>query len=82
MRSKVLVVLGALLIVIGLALSVLPKDWIEQTFAVDPDGGNGALELLLVLVPIVLGAALLVTVALRRARGGRTVRASSPPAGG
>lgn len=81
-KSRVLVVLGVLLILTGLGLSVLPKDWIEQGFAVGLDGGNGTLELLLAMAPIILGAALLVTVALRRSRIGKPMRPSNPPAGG
>jgi hypothetical protein len=57
------------------AFAALPKDWIEETFGVEPDAGNGLLELTLVIVPIVLGVALAIRVWLavraRRAQLGR-----------
>ena len=67
-------VVGGLLIAIGFVLAALPKDWLEERFAIEPDAGNGLVELLLVLVPVVAGAALVVRgwVARRRAvRGTR-----------
>jgi hypothetical protein len=44
-------------VVLGLLFSVLPRTWIESTFAVDPDGGSGVLELMLVSVPVPLAIA-------------------------
>ena len=67
-------VIGGILIVIGIGLAALPKDWLEERFAIEPDAGNGLVELLLFLVPVVAGAALVVRgwVARRRAvRGTR-----------
>jgi len=67
-------VVGGLLIAIGFVLAALPKDWLEERFAIEPDAGNGLVELLLFLVPVVAGAALVVRgwVARRRAvRGTR-----------
>ena len=67
-------VVGGLLIAIGFVLAALPKDWLEERFAIEPDAGSGLVELLLVLVPVVAGAALVVRgwVARRRAvRGTR-----------
>jgi hypothetical protein len=42
---------------LGLFFSVLPRTWIESTFAVDPDGGSGVLEFMLVSVPVPLAIA-------------------------
>ena len=39
-------------LLLALGFSVLPRTWIEFTFGVDPDGGSGALELLLIIVPV------------------------------
>ena len=50
---------GGILLVVGILLAALPKAWLETTFGVEPDAGNGSVELLLVLIPIVLGAALI-----------------------
>jgi len=50
--------LASLLIVIGVLFGVLPKDWVEETVSVEPDAGNGALELAFVLLPIAIGGAL------------------------
>ena len=39
-------------VALGLALAVLSRTWIEAVFGVDPDGGSGLMEYLLILVPI------------------------------
>jgi xanthine/uracil permease len=59
------VVTGVLLVVIGLSLLALPTEWIEGRSGSDP-GDDGLFELLLGLVPVFLGAGLLVAAALRR----------------
>ena len=59
------VVTGVLLVVIGLGLLALPTEWIEARSGSDP-GDDGLFELLIGLVPLLLGAGLLVTAALRR----------------
>lgn len=59
---------GALLLVVGVTLSLLPRDWIEETFAVDPDAGSGAVEALIDAVPIILGLGLLAVAFGLRAR--------------
>jgi preprotein translocase subunit SecG len=61
-------ILAVALIAIGLLLGLLPKDWIEQTFGIEPDAGSGVLELGLALAPIAVGIVLLVTVLLKRRR--------------
>jgi hypothetical protein len=45
-------------------LTLLWKDWIEIVFHVDPDGGNGSVEKLVVLVS--LGATVTLSVLARR----------------
>jgi hypothetical protein len=57
-RPLVLAVIGMVLIAAGIVVAALPKDWIEETFSVDPDAGSGFVELLIALVPIVAGALL------------------------
>lgn len=66
---------ASLLIVIGVLFAVLPKDWIEETFGVEPDAGNGFLELAFVIIPIALGLAILATVYLAHRR--RTARTAT-----
>jgi hypothetical protein len=65
---------GGLLIIISVLLAVLPQDWIEETFGVEPDAGSGALELALVLVPAALGLSLVASAYLshRHERDERT----------
>jgi hypothetical protein len=46
-------------------------DFIEQIFGFSPDGGNGLLELLLILVPLTATAVLIVRRRLARARNDR-----------
>lgn len=57
-RTTVLAVLAALFLSVGLAAALLPKDWIESMFEAEPDGGDGSFELLLALIPALLGLAL------------------------
>ena len=58
--QRIIAVVGGLLVLLGVLVAVLPKDWIEETFHVEPDGGNGMVELGIVLVPIVAGVVMLV----------------------
>ena len=44
-------------VLLALVFSVLPRTWIEFTFVVDPDGGSGVLELMLVPVPVAIAFA-------------------------
>ena len=62
-------VVGGFLIAIGIVLAALPKDWLEERFAIEPDAGNGLVELLLFLVPVVVGAALVARGWVARRRG-------------
>jgi hypothetical protein len=56
--ERLSLLLAGVLVVGGVLFAALPKDWIEETFGVEPDAGNGRLELAIVVVPIVLGVAL------------------------
>ena len=60
--ERLTLVLAGLLVLAGVLLAALPKDWIEQTVGLEPDAGNGLVELAMVLVPVVLGGALAVRV--------------------
>ena len=53
--GRTMIVVGGILVAIGILLAALPKDWLEERFAIEPDAGNGLVELLLVLVPVVVG---------------------------
>jgi hypothetical protein len=44
-------------LLVTLVFSVLPRTWIESSFAVDPDGGSGVIELMLVSVPLAIAFA-------------------------
>ena len=57
--GRTMIVVGGILIAMGIVLAALPKDWLEERFAVEPDAGNGLVELLFLLVPVVVGAALI-----------------------
>jgi dipeptide/tripeptide permease len=59
------VVVGIVLVVIGVALLALPTHWIEGNSGTEL-GDDGLFELLLGLVPLVLGVGLLVLAAVRR----------------
>ena len=65
---RIRLIAGAVLILIGGGFALLSKEWIEETLGFEPDGGNGALELAFVLVPVGIGVAFLVSAvsALRR----------------
>lgn len=68
------IVAGGILIAIGIVLAALPKDWLEERFAIEPDAGNGLVELLLFLVPVVVGAALVARGWIARRRDVRGTR--------
>lgn len=59
-RSMNLRILAALIsLTLGILFWRLPEQWIELQFGANLDGGSGLLELLLALVPTMLGAAFL-----------------------
>lgn len=81
-REIVRVGIGSLLVILGVLLAALPKDWIEQNVRIEPDAGSGALELMIVLGVIVVGLALIVPVAFRRVRAGRGPESTAAGDGG
>jgi H+/Cl- antiporter ClcA len=56
---------GTLGLILGLfagalgAITLVWEDWIETVFGVDPDGGNGSVEVLIVVVCFAVSLALL-----------------------
>jgi hypothetical protein len=65
--------LATALVVAGVLFASLPKAWIEDTLGFEPDGGSGALELVLVVSLVGAGIA----IALPRLRkAGRTARSA------
>jgi hypothetical protein len=61
-------VAAALCAVGAVLLAALPMDWIEEVFGVEPDGGNGLLELVPVVVLAVAALVLCARVARARRR--------------
>ncbi len=49
---------SAIAMAVGVLFAILPQDWIEERFGIDPDAGSGSIERLLVGVPLAIGAAL------------------------
>jgi hypothetical protein len=52
---------SAIAIAVGVLFAILPQDWIEERFGIDPDAGNGSIERWLVGVPLAIGVALAVS---------------------
>jgi len=65
---------SAIAIAVGVLFAILPQDWIEERFGIDPDAGNGSIERWLVGVPLAIGAALAVSaiVSLLRSQSRRS----------
>jgi hypothetical protein len=57
--NRIKTAVAGLLILAGVLFAVLPKDWIEETFHVEPDAGSGVLEVAFALVPVAVGLLLL-----------------------
>ncbi len=74
MKSRV--TLGIALVMAGLGFAILPKAWIEERFGFEPDGGNGALELLLTAIPIAIGVVLVAAAVVPR--GASALRHPTP----
>jgi hypothetical protein len=53
---------SAIATAVGVLFAILPLDWIEERFGINPDAGSGSIERLLVGVPLAIGAALAVSV--------------------
>jgi hypothetical protein len=57
--QRIYTISAALLpLALGIMLGVLPRNWVEVTLGIDPDGGSGFLEALLALIPFMIGLAL------------------------
>ena len=54
-------------------LALLPIDWIEEVFGVEPDGGNGLFELAPIIVLAVAAVALTARVARARRRNSTSI---------
>lgn len=57
-----------ILLTTGIVFWTLPDRWIESQLRLNPDGGSGLLELLLVVIPIVVGVVLMVVSLTHRER--------------
>jgi hypothetical protein len=66
-RFRVQALAAGLTFVLGMLTALVP-DWIEEIFGVDPDGGNGSTEVLLVAACLVatVAFAVLATRSYRR----------------
>jgi len=51
---------SAIAFAVGVLFLILPQDWIEERFGIDPDAGSGSIERWLVGIPLAIGAALAV----------------------
>jgi hypothetical protein len=71
MRTQI--ILGSVLLLVGIGFVCLPDTWIESTFGIDPDGGNGWIEALLAAAPIAAGVLLLLAAFVRRRRDLRQI---------
>lgn len=52
---------SAIAIAAGVLFAILPQDWIEERFGIDPDAGNGSIERWLVGVPLAIGLSLAIS---------------------
>ena len=82
MRHRGLMILGIALIILGVAFAALDKEWIEENLGFEPDGGNGALELLLAVVPIAVGIGLLAYAWLKRPAPDQATQPTTDPGSG
>ena len=59
LAKRLRVALGLVLLAVGVALAVIPDDWIETASGWSPDGGDGLAEAAIAGVPIALGCLLI-----------------------
>jgi hypothetical protein len=76
--ARIQLAIGAILVIAGILFAALPKDWMEESLGVEPDGGNGFVELLLFLVPVVVGVILIARVLLTRRATAKAERTPAP----
>jgi hypothetical protein len=67
-RLHIRAIAAAILVAVGIALAVLPGDWIERIIGADPDRGSGLVEFLLPGIPLVIGLGLGLSVLLNDRR--------------
>jgi hypothetical protein len=79
-RKYLLIATGVVLVAVGAALALLPKDWIEQTVAVDPDARSGMLEFMISLALLGVGSVFLALGARLRPRPRPTGRVADQAA--
>jgi hypothetical protein len=65
-------------VTLGLALALLPKDWIEVVLGADSDRGDGSAELAMVLAPLAIGVAIAVRLAINVRADRRSTACLSP----
>ena len=61
---------------IGIVFSFLPRNWIELRLDIDPDGGSGLIELLLILIPVALAVCTAIFVLSRNGARNQTRKPS------
>jgi hypothetical protein len=69
-----------LAVAVGIVMGFLPRNWIELRLGIDPDGGSGLLESLLISIPIAIAVGIAIFVfrskhaaALRENLGSRSL---------
>ena len=70
-------IIAVALVTLGILFVALPKDWIEEVLHFEPDGGNGAIELLLAVVPTTAGLGLAIRTLLAHHIASRTRQPAS-----
>lgn len=75
--NRMRLVIAAALIAFSVVAAALPKEWIEETFGFEPDGGNGLIELAIAVVPFTTGVVLALSVLVSRRR--ERAQLSVPP---
>lgn len=79
--TRTQLIVGLTLLIVGVAFACLPDTWIESTFNVDPDGGDGWIEAVLGAAPITVGALLIVSAYFGRRRDLRRISEARARAG-
>lgn len=53
-RQRLCSIVVPISVAIGMVFGFLPRNWLELRLGIDPDGGSGLIELLLILIPVAL----------------------------